>query len=278
MSLDARDFALISKVVKEDSGLVLTDGRRVFVESRLKRVAAERGVETVSALCRSLRRESRGETRRIVVEALTNNETSFFRDGHPFDVLRDSVFAELEANVVGPLQIWSAASSSGQEAYSVAMLLWERYGDEAPVKGRVYASDLSREMVERVRAGRYSELELKRGLSEARRAEFFDDESEGAVVKGSLRRMVEVRVFNLLDEWSWQPRGLHIILLRNILIYFAPDLREQILAQAMKALVPGGFLVLGASETTIASAQPFELRRFGRTVMYQTPGALEGRR
>ena len=149
MSLDARDFALISKVVKEDSGLVLTDGRRVFVESRLKRVAAERGVETVSALCRSLRRESRGETRRIVVEALTNNETSFFRDGHPFDVLRDSVFAELEANVVGPLQIWSAASSSGQEAYSVAMLLWERYGDEAPVKGRVYASDLSREMVER---------------------------------------------------------------------------------------------------------------------------------
>jgi chemotaxis protein methyltransferase CheR len=207
-----------------------------------------------------------------VVEAMTTNETSWFRDRHPFDAFESVILPELLACRAKErrLTVWSAATASGQEAYSIAMLLHERLAADPGWDVRVLASDLSEQMVRRTRAGRYSQLEINRGLPAARLVRHFSRTGTEWQVNEPLRRLVEVRQLNLAAPFPLLP-PIDVTFLRNVLIYFQVDSRRQILQRVRRVLRPGGYLVLGTAETTL-DVDAFERVPHDKATVYRLRG------
>jgi chemotaxis protein methyltransferase CheR len=202
---------------------------------------------------------------------MTTNETLFFRDLRPFEALRDQILPELTAaSSKGTLRIWSAASSSGQEAYSLTML-WK----ELNIPGwdlKIVGTDLSEEMLERCRQGRYRQLEVNRGLPARYLVEYFDAVETDWVIKPELRSMVEWKPFNLLDDMS-ALGAFDIVFCRNVLIYFDQETKASILRRVRQRLWEGGYLFLGLSETTLNLDPVYERVTLGSAVAYRTPTA-----
>jgi chemotaxis protein methyltransferase CheR len=264
------DFELVRRVVHEGAAIVLEDGKEYLVESRLLPVARQRGLGTVAELVEWLRKDLTGELRTVVVEALTTNETSFFRDGRPFQALADEILPGLIASraTERQLTVWSAACSSGQEVYSTAIVLQEALADRPAWRPRIIASDVSRAMVERTREGLYTQLEVNRGLPVQGLMEHFSREGTQWRVHDSLRAMVETRQINLAATWPALPR-MDLILLRNVMIYFDTPTKRRILANVRSLLRPGGYLLLGGSETTLNLDGNFERVSFGNMSAYR---------
>src|SRR5262245_49353552 len=251
MSLSRASFEYVRAVLRERSAHSLDDDKVYLVETRLLPVARRHGFRSVEDLVLRLRSRRDEKLLGELVEAMTVNETFFFRDGHPFEVLRRTVLPELVRRraEVRCLNIWSAASSSGQEAYSVAILLRHHFPTLSCWNVRLIASDLSTAMLERARRGRYSELEVSRGLSPELLQAYFDEQEGGWQIRDDLRRMVEFRPTNLSGVWPDMP-PLDLVLLRNVLIYFDVPSRKQILDRVRRVLHPDGYLLLGGAETT----------------------------
>jgi len=249
MTLSAIDADYLRGVVRRVSGNHVDPTRDYLFESRLQRVLRNKGMHSLDQLIVALRAEVGSALRHSVAEAMTINETSFFRDTASFDLLRDELLPALVAARAGSrvLRIWSAASSSGQEAYSIAMLLREHFPSLAAWRVEIFGTDLSAEMVDRARAGRYQRIEVNRGLPARLLLKHFvrvDDEWE---VASDIRRVCHFQQRNLCDAL---PIGepFDIILLRNVMIYFPEETRRKVLLAMHRSLAPDGALLLGMSE------------------------------
>ena len=255
--LNAHDYAFLADFLRRRSGLSINSEKAYLIESRLKPIALRSGFKTVTDLVRRLR--TGDETlARTVIEAMTTNETSFFRDKLPFDQFRDVMLPALmrARENDSQLRIWCCAASSGQEPYSVAMIV----EGVAQLAGRsidIVASDINLEMVDRAREGLYNQFEVLRGLPIQMLGRHFHNEGGEWRVSSAIRRRVQFEVFNLLD--SFEPLGqFDVIFCRNVLMYFDPPLKHDILGRLADALAPDGYLVLGSAETVLGSGKGIE--------------------
>jgi chemotaxis protein methyltransferase CheR len=280
MAITAKEFATIRKLVHERSALILEPGKEYLVEARLSVLARADGC-TISQLIGRLGSPAGRVLADRVVEAMTTNETAFFRDTRPFDTLRTKVLPEVIARNADrrTLSIWCAAASSGQEPYTIAMVLREHFPQLASWNVRILGTDISAEMVERTRAGRYSQLEVGRGLPDALLTKYFTRVGTDWQVSPELRRLVEVRKLNLAAPWG-ALAAMDIVFCRNVLIYFDMETKRSILQRITKVAGPDGFLFLGASETTRGMEGSFELVEAGTGGCYRVLAAGEhtGRR
>lgn len=269
MPITTQDFDYIRDVVRQSSAIVLDPGKEYLVESRLGPLARSQGIESISALVDQLRRGS-PTLKTQVVEAMTTNETSFFRDINPFEALRTTVLPDLLKNRGGErtLNVWSAACSSGQEPYTIAMTIREHFPELASWNVRILATDLSTEILAKAREGRYAQIEVNRGLPAPMLVKYFDRAGMGWQVKSDLKRLVEFKSMNLITTWPSMPR-MDVIFLRNVLIYFDLDTKRQIFNQIAQTLRPDGYLFLGAAETTVNIHDGFERLQIDKAGCYR---------
>ena len=270
MTITATDFDYISTMVRDRSAIVLDHGKEYLIEARLLPLARQRGTGTVAGLVHELRQAPAGPLRDLVVEAMTTNETSFFRDVHPFAALSDHILPDLVRARGGErsLNIWCAACSSGQEPYSIAMLIHDIVGADSAWRVRLLATDLSPAMLARTREGVYSQFEVNRGLPVTMLVRHFRKEGLHWQIEEPLRRMIETRLVNLHNDLPSMP-SMDIIFLRNVLIYFDIETKRQILARVRRVLRPDGYLVLGGAETTLNLDDAFERVQIGRAPVYR---------
>ena len=276
VSISQVDFDYMRNLVHRESSIVLDDGKMYLVTSRLAPLAREHGFETVAALISHLRSSAHGELHTLAVEAIATTETSFFRDLHPFVELRDNILPELIASRRDGSQslwIWSAACASGQEPHSIAMILRDRFAELGGWNLQLLASDISRRMIDRAQEGVYTQIEVNRGLPAPYLVRFFSQNGDQWHLKDEVRNLFRFFRQNLADDWAPIP-PVDILLLRNVLIYFDVETRRKVLRQVRKLLRPGGYLILGAAETTLNLDQEFVRVRSGKAVFYQvTNGA-----
>jgi chemotaxis protein methyltransferase CheR len=254
------DYTYIRELVRERSAIVLEPSKAYLIESRLTPLARSEGVGTLQQLIIRLRGDRNGALVRKVVEAMTTNETSFFRDRHPFDALRQQIIPELRASrePTKMLNVWSAACSTGQEAYSVAMVLHEHFPDlTSSWRVRILGTDLSGQVVERARRGSFSQLEVNRGLPATLGVKYFRREGLEWFVRDALKQMTEFREMNLVEPWPSLP-PMDVVFLRNVLIYFDTETKKAILKRVRQVLRPDGYLFLGGAETTLNIDESFE--------------------
>jgi chemotaxis protein methyltransferase CheR len=269
MTLATTNFDWVRELVRRESAIVLQPGKEYLVEARLLPMARQMGLPDVGKLVETVRQRPDIDSTRRIVEALTTNETSWFRDGDPFTALTSTVLPELLASR-GPserLQIWSAACSSGQEPYTIAMLLEDALPNAAS-RVSITATDLSREMVERTKSGRFSQLEVNRGLPAPMLVRHFTRAGNEWEVAPALRRMVTATECNLAAPL---PRmgPFDVVYLRNVLIYFDLPTKQSILRRVRELMRPDGWLFLGAAETTLGVDDSWERVVLGRSSAYR---------
>lgn len=265
----AEDFRYLQGFLLDRSAIVLSEDKQYLVETRLLPVVQRHGVDSIGDLVRAIRRGDKSvET--SVIDAMTTNETSWFRDSAPFEALRSLVIPELVASNVTRrrLAIWSAACSTGQELYSVAMLLDAEFSDLGSWRVDLHGTDLSTAVVERARAGSYSSLEINRGLPASHLVRYFRREGAHFVVVDALRAKVRFELFNLARPWPAM-QDYDVILLRNVLIYFDVDTKRHVLESARRRLRPGGFLLLGTAETTRGLVDGFRPIPVGASTVFR---------
>jgi chemotaxis protein methyltransferase CheR len=270
MSLDAGDFDYIRTLLRKQSGMVLEAGKEYLVETRLKPIAKQAGYASLTDLISQLRSRALNDLHVKVVEALTTNETQFFRDIHPFHALKTAILPELinTRAAVRRLNLWCAAASTGQEPYSVAMLLAESFPNLASWNVQCIASDISDEVLERARQGYYRQLEVNRGLPAPLLVKYFHRQGTQWQIAEQIRRRVEFRNINLVLDWPALPR-MDIVFMRNVLIYFDVETKKGILGKVREILRPDGYLFLGSAETTINLDTAFEKVQIDKTVCYR---------
>jgi chemotaxis protein methyltransferase CheR len=270
MTIDNTGFNFVRQLLRERAAIVLDDGKQYLVANRLSLLARREGLASAQDVIDRLRAAPGGPLQRKVIEAMTTTETLFFRDGKPYEALRKSIVPELVRLRAGErkLAIWSCACSSGQEPYSISMLLREHFPTLASWDLKLIATDLSTEMLARSRAGRYSQLEINRGLPGPYLTKYFERVGAEWQIRDELRNMIEFRELNLAGAWGAMP-STDLIFLRNVLIYFDVDTKRQILRKIRKLMKPGGFLVLGTAETTLNVDDGLELVRSDGTSYYR---------
>jgi chemotaxis protein methyltransferase CheR len=264
------DFDYIRRLVRERSSIVLESNKAYLAESRLIPLAKREGMRSLNELVARLRGEKFGGLHRKVVEAMTTNETSFFRDIHPFEALKKPILPELITRRASErkLNIWCAACSTGQEPYTIAMLLRESFPQLGGYSVRIVATDLSTEVLDRAREGVYSQIEVNRGLPAALLVKYFKKQGLHWKIADDLRRMVEFRELNLAESWALLG-SMDIIFLRNVLIYFDVSTKQGILAKVRTSLRPDGYLFLGAAETTINLDDAFQRVQLDKSGCYR---------
>jgi chemotaxis protein methyltransferase CheR len=270
VSLAPADFLFFREWLRTRAAIMLEDGKEYLVESRLEPVARKAGLPSVEAVLQKLRGAPPPALEVAVVEALTTNETSFFRDWKPFEALRQLVVPGVLAARGGErrLDLWSAACSSGQEAYSVAMLLAEHFPQLSDWQVSLHCTDISREMLERTRAGRFSTLEVNRGLPAPLLLKHFGRDGDGWVVKPALRALLKVSHLNLAGTWPPLP-PMDVVMIRNVLIYFDMPTKRAILERVRRQLRTGGVLFLGSAETTMGLSDAYRREEGAGTSFYR---------
>lgn len=253
------EFKYFADFLKAKSGIILAADKSYLVESRLAPIARRTGHETIADLINAIRRAPTGPLALDAIDAMTTNETFFFRDKTPFDNFNNTVMpAMLEARrMKRKLRIWCAAASSGQEPYSLAICLEEMKAKMAGWNVEIVGTDLSTEALEKARAGRYSQFEVQRGLPINLLLKYFTQDGETWKVNDDLKRKVSYKPLNLLDSFMGLGK-FDIIFCRNVLIYFDPKTKKDILDRLSGALEPDGFLALGAAETVVGISDKFK--------------------
>jgi chemotaxis protein methyltransferase CheR len=280
MALTSTAFDFVRDLVQRESAIVLTPGKEYLVEARLLPLARKQGSIDVSDFVDHLRSRPDRAAQQLVVEALTTNETSWFRDSEPFSLLSSTLVPDVLRSRSDDrcLRIWSAACSSGQEPYSIAMLL----GDQLRSAGwtcQIVGTDISEAMLERAREGRYSQLEMNRGMPAPMLVRHFQRAGAEWQVSAEIRRMVAYRKLNLAAPLPVLP-SFDIVFLRNVLIYFDTATKRSILQRVRGVMRPESYLVLGAAETTLGIDESWERVALGRTSVHRpgpTPGGNQQR-
>ena len=252
------DYDYLRKLLKERSGLTLSADKQYLVESRLLPVARKVGVNGLSGLVQKLKEPGAESLTTEVVEAMTTNESFFFRDKIPFDLFRNEIMPALLAARAAQrsIRIWCAAASTGQEPYSLAMCLEEMAGKVAGWRIEILGTDLSTEVLEKAKTGIYSQFEVQRGLPIQLLVKYFSQVGETWQVSPELRAMVQYKPLNLLHSFS-HLGTFDVVFCRNVLIYFDQQTKVEVLDRMARSLQPDGFLLLGAAETVVGLTDTF---------------------
>ncbi len=259
MRVTTNAFEFIRTLVMRDTGIVIDRGKEYLVDSRLEPIVVREGMASLDELVAQLRGDENSPLRLEINEAMATHETWFFRDGRPFKTLDEEVLpALMEARQSSrTLRLWSAASSSGQEAYSIAIVLLEHCPSLAGWQLDVHASDFSPVVLERARAGLFTDLEVSRGLPVRYLEKYFTPDRGGYRASSRLRGMLHFNEVNLARAWPPMPQ-MDVIFLRNVLVYFDQPTRTRVLDQVRAAMRPGGYLFLGGAESTMTLDPVFE--------------------
>lgn len=269
-SISPGDFAYVQELVRRRSAIVLEEGKECLVEARLAPLARQQGLSSITDLIERARGESAGPLQRQVVEALATNETLFFRDMAPFEAMRNVLVPELMKKRFDErrLTIWSGACSTGQEPYSVAMMMREHFHQPA-WSFKIWATDLSEEVLTRARVGRFTHLEINRGLPASYLVKYFTQEPAARWrINDDIQNMVTFDRVNLAEPWPLLPPA-DLVLLRNVLIYFDVETKKAILERVRKVLRPDGYLLLGGAETTLHLDDRFKPLQIEKCICYQ---------
>ena len=271
MGLELREFEYLRQFLATHSAILLDESKGYLAESRLTPLAYKEGMDSVQELLTQIRQTSFCDLHRKVLDAMMNNETWFFRDHLPFEALRKAIIPELlvDRAATRRLNIWSAASSSGQEAYSIAMIIADEFKGLPGWSVSILGTDLSSTILERARAGRYSQLEINRGLPAKYLAKYFTREGADWVLCPEIRSKVEFRAMNLSVPWSTLPK-FDAVFFRNVLIYFEVEKKREIFSRLVSAMKPDGYLLLGAAETTYGLSDSFARISWEKTAYYRT--------
>jgi chemotaxis protein methyltransferase CheR len=269
MPITTVEFGWVSELVRREAAIVLEPGKEYLVEARLLPLARADGLADTAQYVRQAQQVGNETHRRAIVEAQTTNETSWFRDPAVFESFRRELLPRLLADrpAFQSLHIWSAAASTGQEAYSLAMLLSEELGPGR--RFEIVGTDISHAVLAQARAGRYSQMEVNRGLPARHLVQYFQRVGAGWQVSPILQRSVQFRELNLAVPF---PPGLprfDVVFLRNVLIYFDVPTKQAILRRVRQVAAPEGWLVLGTAETTRGIDDGFELVRMGGLSAYK---------
>jgi chemotaxis protein methyltransferase CheR len=272
MSIEPVEFDYLRRLVKDFSAIDIDADKEYLADLRLSPLLPDQGCRSVQELLRQLRGTTFSGLHRKVVDAMTNNETWFFRDCHPFTALGDEIIPELmkKRATERRLSIWSAACSSGQEPYSIAMLLRDKF--MVPNWSfSIKATDISTPILERAKSGVYTQMEVNRGLPAPLLAKHFRKIGTQWELNYAVREMVSFEPINLSQPWP-NVSPVDIVFLRNVLIYFELDVRKRILEQVRKVLRRDGYLFLGGAETTLNLDSKFERIQFGKYACYRLKG------
>jgi len=274
MAITSSEFGYVSELARRTAAIVIDPGKEYFIESRLAPLVASSGCKSLAELISLMQRSSSfSALHGKVIDALTTNETFFFRDIHLFEALRKNVLPELleQRAAQRRLTIWSAACSTGQEPYTVAMLLRENYPWLADWSVKILATDLSPTVLAQARAGSYNQFEVNRGLPAALLFKYFTKERERWLVKDTLRSWIEFREMNLVEPWPIFP-PFDIVMIRNVMIYFDVPTKQAILKKLRACLQPRGSLFLGTAETTMNLDPQWKPVNHGKATVYQLVG------
>jgi chemotaxis protein methyltransferase CheR len=271
MKATREQLEVFASLIKDEVGIVYSDANFFQLEGRLENFKTSHGLPSFSDLLQELRLSKSSLISRAFFDVATNNETSFFRDVHLFDAVEKNFLPMWWSKSEGKqtLEVWSAASSSGQEIYSLSMIVNHFKANHPSLKYRFYASDYSERMVKRVKDGIYSQIEVQRGLSTAKLLRYFDKVGEQSwKVKPELQQNLECFHANVLEPWTRKLK-CDLILLRNILIYHTPENKKEIIRKIAESLNPGGFLILGSAENLFGISQDFSQIQWGSAIVYQ---------
>lgn len=273
--MNSNEFEQVCAFVHQSSGIVLSKAKEYLVDSRLKPIAEEHGFADVSALARGLKTAPQA-VKLAVTDAMTTNETFFFRDKTPFKLFEEIILPEIAKarRSGGKIRIWCAAASTGQEPYSLAMLLLKHRRLWAGLSVEIIATDLSESAIKRAKEGRYTQFEVQRGLPVELLVAHFTQDGTHWVVSDAVKRMVKFSHLNLLGNYG-NIGVFDVVYCRNVLIYFDGDTKRQVLTSVRKAIRPDGYLVLGAADTVIGSNGEFA--RAAERGLYQPVEALQKR-
>jgi chemotaxis protein methyltransferase CheR len=269
-TLNSNAFEYICDLVRQKSAIVLEPSKTYLVESRLNPVARAQGMASIEELVDALRKPNSSKLTQAVVEAMTTNETSFFRDLHPFEALKSQILPKLieSRSRERVLNIWSNACSSGQEVYTIAMLLKDNFPELGGWKVRLIASDLSTQILDKAREGIFNQTEINRGLPLPMLLKYFQKKGLTWQIKDELRKMVEFRQVNLVECFPQLP-PMDVVFLRNVLIYFSTDTKREILMKVKRVMRPDAALFLGGAETTMNLDVPFQREQIGKATCYK---------
>jgi len=267
------DYAYLRQLVLSESANQIDASRDGLFETRLGPIAREAGASTLEDFVGLLRVDRTAKLHRAVAEAMTINETSFFRDGAPFEALRETILPRLiERNAATRrLRIWSAASSNGQEAYSLAMTICEYFPGLAEWDVKIVGTDISQQVVDHAKRGRYRRLEVNRGLPARMLVKYLVRDNDEWEVAAKLRAMCEFRCVNLSTPLPRLP-VFDLVLLRNVLLYFSQHDRGHVFGSVYRQMTPAGYLLLGASEQAEDSTNLFKAE-FARECYFYRPVA-----
>lgn len=268
-TMTPEDFSYLRDLVLREAAIVLDSGKEYLATSRLEPVAREAGLEGISGLVRALRANPRSQLREQVIDAMTTNETLWFRDTHPFETLQQTILPELISSrqSTRSIDIWCAASSTGQEPYSLAMIVKEM-PQLAGWKIRIVATDISPTALDKARNGKYSQMEMGRGMPAKHMVKNFTRVGVDWQINPDIRAMVDYKLFNLSSLWP--PIGLFdLIFIRNVLIYFTAEMKTQIINKAENLLRPDGYLFLGSTESLLNTPTKLERVQHNKTTCYR---------
>ena len=269
-NLSEGDYLSFCQFLEQQCGIVLGNNKQYLVKSRLSPLMARFDAVSITELVQRTQKPSERQLRAAVVDAMTTNETLWFRDTYPYELLKNKLLPELDRG--RPVKIWSAASSSGQEPYSIAITIDEykkQPGNLSRSMFSVLGTDISNTMLDLCKNAEYDSLALSRGLSAERKKQFFEDSGSGMMkVRSDIKRAVNFRHLNLLDSYHLLGK-FDIIFSRNVLIYFSAEIKSQIINKFADQLNPNGYLVLGASESMSGLSDRFEMIRCNPGIIYQ---------
>jgi chemotaxis protein methyltransferase CheR len=269
--LDDKSYDQFRIFLEQQCGIVLGENKQYLVKSRLAPLMAKFDVASLSDLVKQTLNPIKRQLRASVIDAMTTNETLWFRDDYPFELLTKKILPEFKGQQT-QLKIWSAASSSGQEPYSIAMAVYEfQQSNPGAFPGgvQIIGTDISNTMLEHCKYAHYDNLALSRGLSLERQKQFFEAGDNGMMkVKDCIKNMVSFRLINLLNSYSLMGR-FDLVFCRNVLIYFSLELKSKIISQIHGALNNDCYLFLGASESLAGVSTDFTMVRCNPGIVYQ---------
>lgn len=267
--LSVIEYEAFCDFLKESCGINLGANKHYLVKSRLNKLLADNDIDSVGALLRNLEAKNNVKLKDLIIDAMTTNETFWFRDNYPFEAIKHIVLPQMDKHNFDQIRIWSAACATGQEPYSISIAIEEYFTHKlASSRFQILATDISPTSLQIAQEGQYNKKSLIRGMSTERQDRFFIQSGEHWLVNSNIKKRIQFRLLNLLNTYSTLGR-FDIIFCRNVLIYFAPELKKNILERMINALAPNGYLFLGSSETVNCSGRALKMIKSDCGIFYQ---------
>lgn len=275
LKISPEELKLISKYIHEISGIYLDENKKYLLETRLNTIAEEQRCTSFQDLYKKAKADASKALERKLIDAISTNETLFFRDTSPFQLLQHKIFPELidarsskSVSPKTPLKIWSAASSTGQELYSVAIVLQELLGDLSKYAINLLGTDISDAAVSQASSGRYNKFEIERGLARDKLTKYFTPAGQTWKISDQIRAMANFRKFNLMQPFTGLGK-FDVVLCRNVAIYFTLEDRKKLFNKIADILEPDGYLIIGSTESLTGICPRFIPKRHLRSIFYQ---------